>query len=68
MVPHLVEGTSIAMATVPHSRILIRVSPGARNGILLDRSLFPPVLTSEIKLISQIIGSAAEVMVETERK
>ena len=48
---HSVESMSIAMATVAHSGILISASPGARHGALLDRSLFPPVLTSEIKLM-----------------
>lgn len=42
---------SIAMVTVPHSRISISANPGARNGLLLDGSLFPLVLTSEIKLM-----------------
>lgn len=51
ILPHSVESTSIAMVTGPHSRILISASPGARNGVLLDGSLFPPVLTSEIKLM-----------------
>lgn len=51
IVPHSVENMSIAMVTVPHSRISISANPGARNGVLLDGSLFPLVLTSEIKLM-----------------
>ena len=44
-----VESMSIAMVTVPHSRILINVSPGAGLDIVLDVPLCLSVLTSGIK-------------------